>query len=347
LFVDKAKIYLKAGDGGRGCVSFRREKYVPRGGPDGGDGGRGGDIIFQVDNQLSTLIDLRYHAEYRARHGEHGRGKNQHGANAVPIIIRVPAGTVVKDAQTGEQLADLVENGQEFVGAAAGRGGKGNAFFATATNQAPRYAQPGEEGEERLLEIELKLLADVGIIGLPNAGKSTLISVISAARPKIADYPFTTLVPNLGVVKHREYRSFVVADIPGLIEGAHQGSGLGDQFLRHVERTELFLHLVDISDLAVDDPVHNFEVVNRELRLYNESLLNRPMIVVASKADAAQDHEKLDKLKAWCRTERLPFFEISAATGKGISQLLEHMSKTVEELRSQHGEGHQSTAGHY
>lgn len=337
MFVDKAKIYLKAGDGGRGCVSFRREKYVPRGGPNGGDGGRGSDIIFRADTQLSTLLDLRYHAEYRAQHGEHGRGKNQHGANAQPIIIRVPTGTVIKDAGTGEQLADLVDDGQEFVGAKAGRGGKGNAFFASATNQAPRYAQPGEEGEERWLELELKLLADVGIIGLPNAGKSTLISVISAARPKIADYPFTTLSPNLGVVKYGEIRSFVVADIPGLIEGAHQGSGLGDQFLRHVERTHLLVHLVDISDMAPDDPVHNFEVVNRELRLYNEALLSRPMIAVASKADAAQDSERLEKFESFCRSRKLPFFAISAATGKGVAQLVEYMAKTVAELRGLHG----------
>lgn len=338
MFVDKVKIFAKAGNGGRGCVSFRREKYVAKGGPNGGDGGRGGDIIFLADQQLSTLLDIRYHTEYRARHGEHGMGSNMHGADAPPIIIRVPVGTVIKDHETGEQLVDLVENGQEFIGGKAGRGGKGNAFFATATNQAPRYAQPGEEGEERWLELELKLLADVGIIGLPNAGKSTMISVISAAKPKIADYPFTTLVPNLGVVKHGEYKSFVVADIPGLIEGAHQGVGLGDQFLRHVERTSLLLHLVDISDMGPDDPVHDFEVVNRELALYNSNLLDRPMIAVASKADAAQTPDKMAALRSYAEKKDIPFFVISAATGQGIPALVEYMALMVAKLKEEDAE---------
>ena len=258
-FVDYTKIYVKAGDGGRGCVAFRREKYVPRGGPSGGDGGRGGHIIFKASRELNTLLDLRYQREYRAKRGQHGMGKKMHGRDGEDRIIPVPVGTVIKDADTEEVLADLDSEGVETIIAKAGRGGQGNAHFATPTRQAPKFAQPGEEGEEKNLIIELKLLADVGLIGLPNAGKSTLISVISSARPKIADYPFTTLTPNLGVVKLKDFRSFVVADIPGLIEGAHKGAGLGFQFLRHVERTSLLLHLVDASDMPETDPVEDLK----------------------------------------------------------------------------------------
>ncbi len=247
-FIDYAKIYVKAGDGGRGCISFRREKHVPRGGPNGGDGGRGGNIIFRAAKELNTLLDLRYQREYRAERGEHGKGSNRHGRDGIDMVIPVPVGTLIKDAESGEIIADLDHDGAEVVAAHSGRGGLGNSNFATPTRQAPRYAQPGEPGEEKWLVLELKLLADVGLVGLPNAGKSTLISVISAARPKIADYPFTTLVPNLGVVKMEDLGSFVVADIPGIIEGAHTGTGLGFQFLRHIERTAILLHLVDISD---------------------------------------------------------------------------------------------------
>jgi GTP-binding protein len=254
-FVDYVKIHVKAGDGGRGCVSFRREKYVPRGGPDGGDGGRGGHIILKATKELNTLLDLKYQREYKAERGEHGKGSNKHGRNGEDKIIFVPVGTLVKEAETETVIADLDYDGKEVIVAKGGRGGLGNSHFATATRQAPKFAQPGEKGAEKQLILELKLLADVGFIGLPNAGKSTLISLISSAKPKIADYPFTTLVPNLGVVKLEDFRSFVVADIPGLIKGAHRGAGLGFQFLRHVERTSILLHLVDVSDILTTDPV--------------------------------------------------------------------------------------------
>ncbi|MDP1758498.1 MAG: GTPase ObgE, partial [Thermodesulfovibrionales bacterium] len=282
-FVDYTKIYVKAGDGGRGCVAFRREKYVPRGGPSGGDGGRGGHIIFRASRELNTLLDLRYQREYRAKRGQHGMGKKMHGKDGEDRIIPVPVGTVIKDADTEEVLADLDSEGVEIIIAKAGRGGQGNAHFATPTRQAPKFAQPGEEGEEKNLVIELKLLADVGLIGLPNAGKSTLISVISSARPKIADYPFTTLTPNLGVVKLKDLRSFVVADIPGLIEGAHKGAGLGFQFLRHVERTSMLLHLVDASDMPETDSVEDLKKINKELELYSSKLLKKPQAVVGTK----------------------------------------------------------------
>ncbi|MFZ3089686.1 MAG: GTPase ObgE [Nitrospirota bacterium] len=332
-FVDQVKIYVKAGDGGRGCISFRREKYVPRGGPDGGDGGKGGDIILMASTNLNTLLDQRYQQQYTLKRGGDGSGKNQYGKNSPDLIINVPVGTLVKDYNTGEILADLIEEGQKAIIAKGGRGGKGNAFFKTATRQAPRFAQPGEEGGEKELLLELKLLADVGIVGLPNAGKSTLISVVSAARPKIAGYPFTTLVPHLGVVKVRQYRSFVIADIPGLIEGAHKGKGLGFQFLRHIERTSLLLHLVDISEAAAEDHVKDFEVVNSELRLYNPELLKKPMIVGANKIDAKGSGERLKMLKDYCKEKGLPFFPISAATGEGVPKLLSYLSKEVVKLK--------------
>jgi len=273
-FVDYVKIFVKAGDGGRGCVSFRREKYVPRGGPDGGDGGRGGHIIFRATDELNTLLDQRYHSEYRAKKGQHGMGKKMHGKDGEDMVVRVPVGTIIKDTYTNDMI-DLDENGMEALIAKGGRGGLGNSHFATPVRQAPRYAQPGEEGEEKWLILELKLLADIGLIGLPNAGKSTFLSVISSAKPKIADYPFTTLRPILGVVKPEEYKSFVVADMPGLIEGAHKGVGLGFQFLRHVERTSLLLHLIDISETSGDDPVDSFEKINKELGLHSSELLEK------------------------------------------------------------------------
>lgn len=323
---------MKAGDGGRGCVSFRREKYVPRGGPDGGDGGKGGNIIIKATKELNTLLDLRYHREYKAERGEHGKGSNKHGKDGESRIIPVPVGTLIKNAETEEVIADLDHHDAEVVAAKGGRGGLGNAHFATPTRQAPKFAQPGEKGAEKWLVLELKLLADVGLIGLPNAGKSTLISVISSAKPKIADYPFTTLVPNLGVVKLEDFRSFVVADIPGLIEGSHRGAGLGFQFLRHVERTSVLLHLVDISDILATDPVDDFEKINRELVLYSPELLNKPMAVAGAKLDIAHDKIRLNRLKEYCKDKGLDFFPMSSATGEGIKELVKYLSRKVEEL---------------
>lgn len=332
-FIDYVKIHVKAGDGGKGCVSFRREKYVPKGGPDGGDGGRGGNVIIRATSELNTLLDLRYKREYKAERGEHGKGSNKHGRDGQDMIINVPIGTFVKDAETGEVIADLDHDHAEAVVAKGGRGGLGNAHFATPVRQTPRFAQPGEKGEERWLILELKLLADVGLIGLPNAGKSTLISVISASKPKIADYPFTTLVPNLGVVKLENYRSFVVADIPGLIEGAHRGAGLGFQFLRHVERTSILLHLVDISDIPESDPVDDFEKINRELVLYSPELLKKPIAVVGTKYDIAFEKLRLNRLQQYCRDKNLDFFVISALNRKGINELLLYLAGKVEESK--------------
>lgn len=332
-FIDYVKIQVKAGDGGPGCVSFRREKFIPRGGPDGGDGGRGGHVIIRAVQELNTLLDLRYKREYKAPRGEHGKGSNKHGKDGGDLTIPVPVGTVIRDGETGEPVADLDHEGAEVVAAAGGRGGLGNAHFATATRQAPKFAQPGEPGQERSLVLELKLLADVGLIGLPNAGKSTLISVISAAKPKIADYPFTTLVPNLGVVKLEDFKSFVVADIPGLIEGAHRGAGLGFQFLRHVERTTILLHLVDISDILETDPVEEFEKINRELVLYSPELAERPMAVAGTKTDTAHDGARLQKLRDYCKGKGLDFFAVSAATGQGIKELVKYLARKVEESR--------------
>lgn len=333
-FVDYVKIQVKAGDGGRGCVSFRREKFVPRGGPNGGDGGRGGHVILRTDRELNTLYDFRYRKEYNAERGEHGKGSNKHGRDGEDLIIPVPVGTVVRDAETNEVVADLDHENQELIVVRGGRGGLGNAHFATATRQAPKFAQPGEPGEARQLTLELKLLADVGLIGLPNAGKSTLISVISAARPKIADYPFTTLIPNLGVVKLEDFRSFVVADIPGLIEGAHRGAGLGFQFLRHVERTSLLLHLVDCSDLLTSDPVEDFEKINRELVLYSPELEHKPMAVAGTKTDLAHEKARLNKLRDYCTAKGLDFFALSAATGEGVRELVIYLAEKVKEQRS-------------
>ncbi|HSA78812.1 MAG TPA: GTPase ObgE [Nitrospirota bacterium] len=329
-FIDRVKINVKAGHGGRGCVSFRREAYVPRGGPDGGDGGKGGDIIIRADSQLGTLIDLRYQQNYFAKNGEQGRGKQQSGADADNIVIRVPVGTLVYDTETHGLIIDLDADGMEFTAAKGGRGGKGNAFFKTATHQAPRFAQPGETGEELTLFLELKLLADVGLVGFPNAGKSTLISRISAAKPKIADYPFTTLTPVLGVVKPEGRKSFVVADIPGLIENAHKGAGLGFEFLRHVERTSILLHMVDVSGMVPGEPVENFKKINAELELYSKELMNKYMAVAATKLDAA-DPEKLEILERHCREAGYRFFPISAVTGEGLETLVNFLANTVEE----------------
>ncbi|MDA8168732.1 MAG: GTPase ObgE [Nitrospiraceae bacterium] len=328
-FIDYVKVHIKSGDGGSGMVSFRREKYVPRGGPDGGDGGRGAHVIFRADPELATLLDLRYQRHYTAERGQNGMKKKMHGRDGKDLVVRVPVGTVLTDAQTEETLADLDAPGKECVAARGGRGGLGNSHFATATRQVPRFAQPGEPGEEKDIVVELKLLADVGLIGLPNAGKSTLISVISSAKPKVADYPFTTLEPVLGVVKYSDLRSFVVADIPGLIEGAHKGVGLGFQFLRHVERTKILLHLVDVSVNSPGDPVEDFLKINRELLLYSPELMEKPQAVAATKTDSA-DKDKLEKLKAHCRKNGIDFFAVSAVRKEGTDRLLLYLAKKTE-----------------
>jgi GTP-binding protein len=331
-FIDRVKIYIKSGHGGPGVVAFRREAYVPKGGPSGGDGGKGGDVIIVADKQLGTLIDLKYQQNYWAEKGEQGRGKQQTGADGKEIVIRVPVGTLVRDMETRDTIVDLDEDGKWYILARGGRGGKGNAFFKSATNQAPRHAQPGEPGEEFTLFLELKLLADVGLIGFPNAGKSTLISRISAAKPKIADYPFTTLTPVLGVVKPENRKGFVVADIPGLIENAHKGAGLGFEFLRHVERTSLLLHLVDVSGIVPGDPVENFIKINNELELYSLELIKKYMAVAATKIDAAVP-EHLEKLRAHCLQEGYEFFPISSVTGAGLDPLMNFLADKVEEGR--------------
>jgi GTP-binding protein len=329
MFIDEAKIRVKAGDGGNGCMAFRREKFVPRGGPSGGDGGHGGDVIMQASQRHNTLIHFRYNPEHKGQRGEHGMGSNCTGLDGRPVTLQVPVGTALYDQETGELIHDFAEPDESLVIARGGRGGRGNQHFATSTHQAPREHELGRPGEERTYRLELKLLADVGLVGYPNAGKSTLISRISAARPKIADYPFTTLEPNLGVVtvgEEPEQQSFVVADLPGLIEGAHLGQGLGIQFLRHIERTRLLLHLVDVSDASGrTDPVEDFRVINNELASWSDGagghpLAEKPMIVAATKIDAANP-EKLKKLAAHAKRRRLEFHAISAVTGEGIDEL--------------------------
>lgn len=331
MFIDEAAIKVQAGAGGNGCVAFRREKYVPRGGPSGGDGGRGGNIILRSSEQHNTLIHFRFRPEHKAERGRHGEGSNKTGRDGKDSTLDVPPGTVVYDADTGEKLFDLVAADQEFVVAHGGRGGRGNARFATATHQAPRNAEPGSPGEERHLKLELKLLADVGLIGFPNAGKSTLISRISAAHPKIADYPFTTLEPHLGVVSIDEFHSFLVADIPGLIEGAHRGQGLGIRFLRHVERTRLLIHLIDVSDFSGHDPIEDYHVIQRELAGFSKELPQKPMAIAASKIDAMQDESRIERLRAFCEQQRLPLFPISAVTGAGIDELKYFLGKRIQQ----------------
>lgn len=327
-FVDYVKIFVRAGDGGKGCVSFRREKYVPKGGPDGGDGGKGGNIVLRASKDLNTLLDIAYKKHYNAQRGKHGKGKRMHGANGIETVIQVPVGTIIKD-EDGTILADLDNDGAKVIAAKGGKGGLGNWHFATSTNQAPSYAQPGIPGEEKWLILELKLLADVGLVGLPNAGKSTLISVVSSARPKIADYPFTTLIPNLGVVKVDIGKSYVIADIPGIIVGAHAGAGLGLQFLRHIERTSVILHLVDISDISPSDPIDDFEKINKELVLYSRALSEKPFIVVGTKLDLANDKIRLNKLKDYCRKKRNVFFAISSITTEGLKELTDYLAQKV------------------
>jgi len=329
LFIDEVRILVKAGDGGNGCLAFRREKYVPRGGPSGGDGGRGGDVILTATEHANTLLQFRFNPEHKAERGRHGEGSNRTGADGASREVQVPVGTVVYDDATGERLYDFTRPGETFTVARGGRGGRGNARFATSTHQAPTEHEPGRPGEEKRLRLELKLLADAGLVGFPNAGKSTLISRISAARPKIADYPFTTLEPNLGVVQLPNFRSFVVADIPGLIEGAHQGAGLGIQFLRHIERTRLLVHLVDVSDATGREPVRDFEIVLQELASFSQDLAAKPMILVASKIDAAQDGARIAALRDLARERGLEFFEISSVTGQGIDALKFAMAERV------------------
>ena len=335
MFVDEAKIRVKAGDGGNGCMAFRREKFVPRGGPSGGDGGHGGDVIMESSERHNTLVHFRFNPEYKGERGRHGEGSNKTGREGENIVLKVPVGTIVYDDFTGELVHDFSHADERVVVARGGRGGRGNAQFATSTHQAPREHEEGRPGEERELRLELKLLADIGLVGYPNAGKSTLISRISAAKPKIADYPFTTLQPNLGVVVVGEPPddvSFVVADIPGLIEGASEGAGLGTQFLRHIERTRLLVHLIDVSDASGrPDPVKDYEVIGRELANFGSGLDSKPTIVVASKMDAA-NKDKLAKLKRYCKRKKLDLYPISAVTGEGINELKYAMAKKVATL---------------
>jgi GTP-binding protein len=328
MLVDEVKITVKAGDGGNGCLAFRREKYVPHGGPSGGDGGRGGDIVMVATNHRNTLLHFRFNPEYTAERGRHGEGSNRKGHDGASLTVQVPVGTVIFDEEKGETLFDFTEDGQTWIAAKGGRGGRGNARFVSSTHQAPTEHEDGKPGEFHKLQLKLKLLADVGLVGYPNAGKSTLISRISAARPKIADYPFTTLEPNLGVVQLSDHRTFVVADIPGIIEGAHEGRGLGIQFLKHVERTKVLVHLVDMSETG-RDPIHDFETLMRELESFDESLAKRPMLVAASKMDVAQEPEQVAALRDLAASHGMPFFEISSATGQGIEALKFALSERV------------------
>ncbi|MCY9373601.1 MULTISPECIES: GTPase ObgE [Bacillus] len=329
MFVDQVKVYVKGGDGGNGMVAFRREKYVPKGGPAGGDGGKGGDVVFEVDEGLRTLMDFRYKKHFKAIRGEHGMSKNQHGRNADDMVIKVPPGTVVTDDDTKQVIADLTEHGQQAVIARGGRGGRGNSRFATPANPAPQLSENGEPGKERYVVLELKVLADVGLVGFPSVGKSTLLSVVSSAKPKIADYHFTTLVPNLGMVETDDGRSFVMADLPGLIEGAHQGVGLGHQFLRHIERTRVIVHVIDMSGLEGRDPYEDYVTINQELSEYNLRLTERPQIIVANKMDMPQAAENLEAFKDKL-TDDYPVFPVSAVTREGLRELLFEVANQLE-----------------
>ncbi|ASB94333.1 GTPase ObgE [Bacillus subtilis] len=329
MFVDQVKVYVKGGDGGNGMVAFRREKYVPKGGPAGGDGGKGGDVVFEVDEGLRTLMDFRYKKHFKAIRGEHGMSKNQHGRNADDMVIKVPPGTVVTDDDTKQVIADLTEHGQRAVIARGGRGGRGNSRFATPANPAPQLSENGEPGKERYIVLELKVLADVGLVGFPSVGKSTLLSVVSSAKPKIADYHFTTLVPNLGMVETDDGRSFVMADLPGLIEGAHQGVGLGHQFLRHIERTRVIVHVIDMSGLEGRDPYDDYLTINQELSEYNLRLTERPQIIVANKMDMPQAAENLEAFKEKLMDD-YPVFPISAVTREGLRELLFEVANQLE-----------------
>jgi GTPase len=334
LFIDRAKIQVFAGNGGNGCVAFRREKFVPKGGPSGGDGGKGGDVYIECSDRVNTLLHFQYKRIFKAQRGRHGEGDNRHGKNGTDVTILVPPGTQVFREPEHTLVHDFAQVGMHLRIAAGGRGGRGNARFATSTNQAPRRVEPGVEGETMELSLSLKLIADVGLLGFPNAGKSTLISRISSAKPKIADYPFTTLVPHLGVVRLEDFRSFVVADIPGLIEGAHEGHGLGDQFLKHVERTRVLVHLIDVSN-ETRDPVSDYKTIVRELSLFNKELLDRMQLVIASKVDVVSDPSRITRLKAMCSRRKLPFLCTSAVTGQGIKELIGTLDKMLQSSRQQ------------
>jgi GTP-binding protein len=334
-FIDEAEVHLRAGDGGRGCVAFLREKYRPHGGPSGGDGGDGGDIVFVVDPGLTTLLDFKFQPLIKAGRGEHGRGKEQYGKRGEDRVVRVPPGTIVKDADSGDLIADLGQAHERCIVAQGGRGGKGNAHFATSTNQAPRYTQPETPGEEKRLRLELHLLADVGLVGYPNAGKSTLISAVSAARPRIADYPFTTLVPHLGVVRYADEASFVLADVPGLIEGAHRGRGLGDRFLRHLSRTTLLIHLLDVSGLDGRDPLADFDAINVELQAFDPALAAKPQIVVANKLDLSEARERFPDVRARLASRGIELWGISAATREGVTALMREVGRRWQVLHKE------------
>ena len=332
MFTDYTKIIIKSGDGGNGAITFRREKYVAAGGPDGGDGGKGGDIYFIVDPDANTLINFRYNKKYKAQNGENGSGKNCYGKKGEDLYIKVPAGTVVKDAETGKIIADLSKKGQKELILPGGRGGKGNAHFATSTRQAPHFAQAGEKGIEKEVILELKLIADVGLLGFPNVGKSTILSMVTSATPKIADYHFTTLEPNLGVVKTEYGDSFVIADIPGIIEGASEGIGLGLKFLRHIERTRLLLHVIDVSGTEGRNPVQDFKTINNELKKYSKKLSTRKQIIVANKIDVMQDETLFNELKEMANQKGIEIFKISAATGEGLKELFRIVSEELKKL---------------
>jgi GTPase len=331
MFIDEIDIFVKGGSGGAGCVSFRREKYVPRGGPDGGDGGGGGSVWLEADRALSTLLDYRYRRHYEAERGQHGKGANRHGAAGADLVLKVPVGTVVADRDTGEALGDLTTHGRRLLAARGARGGRGNARFSTSTHQAPRRADLGRPGEERWLHLELKLLADVGVIGFPNAGKSTLVSHLSAAKPKVAEYPFTTREPVLGIVRGPDDRTFVIADLPGLIPGAAEGRGLGHRFLRHTERTRLLVHLLDLDPSTGRAPVDDFAVINDELRHYSPQLAARPQVVVANKVDLPDVSERLAAVQQLCATRGLPFIAVSAATGQRLPELVQMLDQHLWE----------------
>lgn len=332
-FIDEAKVFVKSGKGGDGCVSFRREKYVPKGGPNGGDGGNGGDVVIVANSQLSSLLDTKYRKHYNAKNGENGRGKDQHGKSAPDLVIQVPLGTIVKKVADGELLGDLTEDGERLIVAKGGRGGKGNSRFTSATNQTPRFATEGKDGEEFEILLELKILADVGILGFPNAGKSTFISKISAARPKIADYPFTTLVPNLGVVEYGEFKSFVLADIPGIIEGAHEGVGLGIQFLKHVERTHLLIHMLDLTPIPNRNPVDDYNKMNHELKSYSKQLAEKPQIVVLNKTDIPGTEKICLETEKYFNQIGIDIYKISAITGEGVKDLIYKIAALLESLK--------------
>ena len=332
MFIDYTEVYIKAGDGGNGAVSFRREKYIPNGGPDGGDGGNGGNVIFQVDPGLRTLIDFRYKKKYIAESGQRGGGRNMSGKSGSDLIVKVPQGTLIKDKETGCILADLSKDDQKEVIARGGKGGAGNQHFATPTRQIPNFARSGSPGQEMTVMLELKLIADVGLLGFPNVGKSTLLSVVSSAKPKIANYQFTTITPNLGVVSLGEGESFVMADIPGLIEGAHEGVGLGHHFLRHVERTRLLIHVVDIAETDGRNALEDFDIINRELELYNPEMAKRPQVIAANKIDALWDGEKLQHFKSEMESRGYKVFEISAATKQGVEELIRYTYEKLKEL---------------